>query len=60
MGGGRAVLGPADSGEPAGDGVQRGIQHRKSVCEQPGDGLEQTGCGKAGGLEDEGHSEDSG
>ena len=38
--GGSAVLSAADLGEAAGDGVQRGLQYRESVCEQPEDGLE--------------------
>ena len=37
---GGAVLGAADPGEAAGDGIQRGLQHRQGVCEQPEDGLE--------------------
>ena len=38
--GGSAVFSTADSGEAAGDGIQRGLQHRQGVCEQPEDGLE--------------------
>lgn len=33
-------FGAADSRKAAGDGIQRGLQHRESVCEQPEDGLE--------------------
>ena len=40
MAGGGAVLGAADPGEAAGDGIQRRLQHRQGVCEQPEDGLE--------------------
>ena len=35
-----AVFGAADSGEAAGNGIRRRLQHRQGVCEQPEDGLE--------------------